>query len=218
MKTFLHTEINSDKSSAFTKLYSWRSPERYWVQRDRAWFTLYTIFFLIVILIGVLIKEFVFILAVLAFAFLWFINAIIPPQISEHTITTVGIRAFGKLYRWKTIKHFWFSERDGVVFLHLDTLVDEKKALTKRVSLILDDKNQDKEIFVILIRFLDFGEKEEISYNYFTNFTDGEYYPLERYLPEDEIAIMHEKKGIAPKESTTTKILNKIPGLNKDSK
>lgn len=217
MKTFLHTNLKQEPNSTFTKLYSWRAPERYWVQRDRAWFTLYTIFFLLIILVGVLIKEFIFILAVLAFAFLWFISALIPPEITEHSVTTVGIRAFGKLYRWKSIKHFWFSEKDGVVFLHLDTLVDETKALTKRISLILNERGQDKEIFDSLIQFVDFGEQEEISYNYFTRFTDGEYYELERYLPEEEIAIMHEKKGIEKKDKTSS-IMNKLPVFKKDSK
>jgi len=215
MKTFLHTEIN--KESVFTKLYSWKAPERFWVQRDRAWFTLYTIFFLLIILIGVLIKEFIFILAVLAFAFLWFVNALIPPQISEYTITTVGIRAFGKLYRWKVIKHFWFSEKDGVDFIHLDIKEDNSKSLTKRISLILNEKGQDKELFDILIRFIDFGEKEEISYSYLTRFTSGEYYNLERYLPEEEVTIMHEKKGIKPKENGLN-ILKKIPGFKNESK
>ncbi|MFS8130947.1 MAG: hypothetical protein ACMG57_03130 [Candidatus Dojkabacteria bacterium] len=217
MKTFLHTEINTDPNNVFTKLYVWKAPERYWVPRDRAWFTIYTIFFLLIILIGVLIKEFVFILAVLAFAFLWFINAIIPPQITEHTITTIGMRVFGKLYRWKDIKHFWFSEKDGVVFLNLDFQEDEKKTLTKRLSLILNDKSQDKDIFAILIKFIDFGEKEEISYSFFTRFTNGEYYEIERYLPEKEIDIMHEEKGIVKKEKKVS-ILKKLPGFKAHSK
>lgn len=217
MKTFLHTEINKEGNNVFTKLYSWRSPERYWVPRDRSWFTVYTIFFLLIILIGVLLQEFIFILAVLAFAFLWFVNALIPPEITEHTITTIGIRAFGKLFRWKSIVHFWFSEKEGVVFLHLDTREDDSKDLVRRISLILNEKDQDKEIFDVLIRFLDFGEKEEISYNYLNRLTDGDYYEIDRYLPEKEIEIMHEKKGIKPKEDKLS-ILNKLPKLKRASK
>lgn len=217
MKTFLHTEINTDPNNVFTKLFVWKSPERYWVPRDRAWFTIYTIFFLLIILVGVLIKEFIFILAVLAFAFLWFVNAIIPPQITEHSITTVGVRAFGKLYKWKDIKHFWFSEKDGVVFLNLDFQEDSKKTLTKRISLILNDKSQDKELFAILIRFIDFGEKEEISYSFFTRFTNGEYYEIDRYLPEEEIEIMQKEKGIAPKQKKVS-IFKKLPGFKSQPK
>ncbi|MEP7103906.1 MAG: hypothetical protein ABI721_04330 [Candidatus Dojkabacteria bacterium] len=224
MKSYLHTDIQTDSNSVFTKLYSWKSPERYWVPRDRAWFTVYTIFFLLIILAGVLLKEFIFILAVLAFAFLWFVNAIIPPEITEHTITTIGVRTYGKLYRWKSIKHFWFSEKDDVVFLHLDIKEDDTKTITKRITLILNEPGQDNVIFDFLIRFIDFGEKEEISFSYLTRLTEGKYYEIEKYLPDEKIKIMHDKKDDVKKNTNEnssnkgTSLLDKLASIKNSSK
>lgn len=185
MKKVLFTEISTDPDNLFTKLYSWRSPERYWTPKSRGWYVGYSLLFVIIIAIGVILKEPIFVLAIISFSFLWFVQGTIPPEIAEHTITTIGIRTYHKLYRWKSIKSFWFSEKNNLVYLNLDVQEDEKKEFTTRVSLIIEENGADKDIFKSLIRFLEYGEKEEIGFNFLTRLTHGIYFDVTKYLEEN---------------------------------
>ena len=183
MKAKLFKDI--DPENPFAKLYTWEAPERVWKQKTRTWYVSYSLFFIIIIAFLALLGEFVLIVAILAFVFLWFIQGAVPPQIVETTITTLGIRTFNKLFRWRNIKKFWFSDKDDHKFLNLEVSEDDNPRFTKRVSLVLKE-NSDQDIFEILIQYVDYGEKDELGFNPLMKILHGSYIPVTNYLPETE--------------------------------
>lgn len=182
----LFTSISGSK--VFEKLYSWEAPEREWSRKDRGWYVAYSLFFILVIAFAAILNEFIFIIAVIAFTFLWFTQAAIPPEIVEHTLTTLGVRTYGKIFKWKNIKHFWFGRRNGIMFLHFE-IVDEETFNTTRIqrlSLIIHDEDEEK-IFKILINYVDYGDRDEVGYNILTKMINGVYIDISKYLPEEYI-------------------------------
>lgn len=169
----------------FKKLYSWSSPERHWVQKDRAWYIVYSLFFLVLIAFLALLGEFLFILLILAFMFLWFVQGATPPVTIEHTVTSLGIRTFDTFFKWKEIKHFWFSKKNNIKYIHFETFNEDKPDFIKRVSLLLNDNDED--LFKILANYLDYGDKEEVGYNIFVHLLNGEYISQEDYLDDKSI-------------------------------
>ncbi len=186
MEKTLHTQITKISEPIFQKVYSWISPERYWFEKDRSWYVIYSFFFVLLIAFLTLLGEYILVLAVIAFVFLWFVQAAMPPQKVEHLITTIGIKTFGKLYKWKDIKNFWFSEKNGIVMLNIDVIDPENpKATFKKRLTLLTNEDEDKEIFTNLIKFIDYGDKEEIGYNLFTQIIYGKHYDITHYLPNE---------------------------------
>jgi hypothetical protein len=180
MNSGLHTSLSEDKN-VFKNIYSWTAPERYWEKKGKEWYLAYSLFFVLIVLVLAVLGEFIMILGVLAFMFLWFAQAYIPPKIVEHSITTIGIRAYDKLYKWKEINHFWFSKKNGVIRLHLEQPIENSK-VTTRVTLIIDDENEDEQIFEILMKFLDYGRREEVGYNILARIINGQYVEIEKYM------------------------------------
>lgn len=183
MKSELFKEI--DPENPFAKLYTWEAPERVWKPKARSWYVSYSLFFVVVIAFLALIGEFILIIAILAFVFLWFIQGAVPPQIVETTITTLGVRTFNRLFRWRNIKKFWFSKKDDHKFLHLEVSEDDNPRFTKRVSLVLNG-DIDMEIFQILVQYSDYGEKNELGYNPLMKILHGTYIEVSNYLPENK--------------------------------
>lgn len=183
----LYTTItkSNEKDFIFTKLYSWESPERDWFPKGREWYVLYSFFFVVIIAIAAILQEYLLIMAVLAFVFLWFIQGATPPQIAEHVITTIGIRTFDKLYKWKNIKHFWFSVKGNTIFLNLDLIDIENNPEHIRTLSLIVNPNEDISIFDTLIKYVDYGDKKEISFNPLTKLVHGHYVHISTYLPED---------------------------------
>lgn len=171
------------EKNPFTKLYTWKSPERHWFPKDRSWYISYSLFFVILIAFLALIGEFILIILVLAFVFLWFAQGATPPETIEHTITSLGIRTFDTFYKWRNIKHFWFSHKSGITYLQLETFDDAKPDFIKRVSLLVNE-NGDEEIFPVLVKYVDYGDEKEIGYNIFMSVINGEYFNQNRYLKE----------------------------------
>ena len=169
----------------FSKLFTWQSPEREWSEKTRAWYVIYSAFFVFVIAIAAILGQYLLIMAVIAFVFLWFTQAAIQPEISEHTITTVGIKSFDKLFKWKNIKQFWVSVKGQTKFLNIDVIEDETKPNTyKRVSIILNE-NDDKEIFFILLNYIDYGDRKEVGFNYLVKILHGDHVDISYYLPDE---------------------------------
>ncbi len=175
----LYTELSTE--NPFTVLFSWKSPERYWYPKNKAWYVSYSLFFVSLIAVLALIGEFILIVAIIAFVFLWFIQGSIPPQETEHTITTLGIRSFDKLYRWRNIKHFWFSYKNDVSLINLEIVEDDNPKFMKRITLLLN-KDDERTIFDILIKYVDYGERDEIGYNFFLKLINGTHIPISHYL------------------------------------
>src|SRR5690606_31691562 len=141
MALSLYTDLKTEQESVFKKLHEWEAPERSWTPKTRSWYVTYSLFFALIVLIAAILREYILILAVIAFAFLWFVQGSIPPQIATYTITSIGIKAFEKLFRFRNIKHFWFSEKNDL-FLNLEIVEDDNPNFVKRVSLIIKPEDE----------------------------------------------------------------------------
>jgi len=190
----LFTQLTED--NPFKKIYSWISPERHWTEKARSWYISYSLFFIVLIAFMALIGEYLFILVILSFVFLWFVQGATPPHDVEHTITSLGIRTFDTFFKWKNIRHFWFSKKAGIVYLQLETFEDAKPDFIKRISLLMKD-GDDPKLFNLLVQFIDYGDKKEVGYSIILNLLNGEYFDQNRYLEDDTETF---NKLPAPKE------------------
>lgn len=195
----------------FKKIFSWNAPERAWSEKTRAWYVLYSFFFVVLIAIVAILGQTFLILAIIAFIFLWFTQASIPPQIREHSITTIGIKTFEKMFKWSSIKHFWFSSKEGYNYLNLDLVEnDPANENLKRISLIIDPTNEF-EIFNTLINYIDYGDTKEIDYNILTRLLQGKHKDISLFLPENlytqeqYIEITDESATQSPKKKKSKK-------------
>lgn len=89
----------------------WSSPARPFKERTREFYTtiLSLAFLLGVILL--LLKEFLLIGVIMAFAFLSYVLATHKPEDVNHQITTLGITTDGKLFKWEELSQFWITKQ-----------------------------------------------------------------------------------------------------------
>lgn len=169
----------------FERLFTWQSPERAWEPKERQWYVLYSLFFVLIILITIILSEYLLTLAIIAFVFLWFTHASIPPDTVEHTVTSLGIKTFDKLYKWNQIKHYWFSIKENVHYLHLDIIENlDKPDFMRRLSLIISTEDEE-DLFFLLLERVDYGDKDEISFNILTKILHGNHIDISKYLPDE---------------------------------
>lgn len=178
---------NLKRNNVLQTLYAWQAPERDWHPKSRDWYVIYTSLFTILISMALILGEFILVFLILAFVFLWFTQASVPPEIVEHKITGLGIKTYSKVYKWKQIKHYWFSRRENTYFLNLDILdLDITKNLdrTQRLSLILNEEDLD-DVFYALLNFVDYGDTDEIGFNFVTRHLHGDYIGVDDFFPDD---------------------------------
>lgn len=185
----LHTSLEeSVKKASYAPIYTWQSRERYWTQKDRSWYVMYASFFVLLIAFAAILQEFILIIAIVAFVFLWFVQASIPPEIVSHSITKLGLKTYGKLFKWDQIKHFWFSEKQGVKYIQFELAETTENALPyKRLTLLLEN-DEDVDLFELLIEKIDYGDKEEISFNPITQIINGRHIDLKEYMPDNFVS------------------------------
>lgn len=183
----LYTAINKITSDPIQYLFAWKSPERIWKLKDRSWYVIYSFFFVVLITLLAIMGDVILIVLIMAFALLWFVQGSIEPQEVEHIITTIGIKTFNKLYKWKDIQDFWFSKKDDHILLNLDLYIEDnhESEFKKRISLIVNKEEQEY-IFDILIKTLDYADKDLASYNIITHITNGEFIDVNHFLPNEE--------------------------------
>lgn len=184
MATNLFTTLEKPNKDRYATLFTWQSRERYWTPKDRSWYVMYASFFVLLIAFAAILQEFILIIAIVAFVFLWFIQASIPPGILVHSVTKIGIKTFGKLFKWKQIRHFWFSEKHGVKYLHLELSEDLYEALPYKRLTMLCENDEDYQLFDLLIGEVDYGDKDEIGYSFLTAITNGKHIDLKEYMPD----------------------------------
>jgi len=182
----LFTEL---KSTGFNTLYEWTAPDRLWKEKNKSWFVKYGLIFSFFILFAALIGQFLFLITILCFAFLWYIQGIIPPEYSRISLTNLGVKAFGRVIKWQEIKHFWFSEKNGEFLLNLDTLVpfSNNEMRVERVSLVVNNYTLVKEIFSIIVEHCDYGDKEEVGFNFLLEILLGKHISMDEFLDKEII-------------------------------
>ncbi len=180
----LYTDLNKGK---YYELYQWTTQSRIWEEKPREWYIGYSALFIFLVIIGLLIGQLIFVLAIIAFSFLWFTHAIIPPDIVVYQIMNSGIKFYDQLVRWSEIRHFWFSKKGDNILLHLDTYIEQAnlEILFKRISILVPNENVMKEIFEILEGYIDYGDKVEVGFNFLTKLVHGEHVTMDTFIREN---------------------------------
>ncbi|MCA9381182.1 hypothetical protein KC678_02865 [Candidatus Dojkabacteria bacterium] len=180
----LHTDIGKAKKN-FESIFEWTSAERPWEPKQRAWYVYYSLFFLVFIAYAALRGQYLLMLMIISFVFLWFIQGATPPQESKHIITTLGIKTFNKLFKWNSIKYYWFSIKGEYAFLNLDVIDKEFTSghRVHRLSLLINPNDMEK-LFEILSKYIDYGNHEEVAYNVMTRAINGKYIDIFNFLSD----------------------------------
>lgn len=181
----LHTDLKNDDETV-RYILEWESPDRLWKEKDRSWFVIYSFFFVVIIAMLFLMGEFLLIILVLAFMFLWYVQGTIPPTIVHHVISTLGIKSEKTLYKWKDIDSFWFSKKEDFYFLNLEVIVDDRKdsEYKRRIS-ILTTSVEPKMLFNLLIKNIDYGSRNKIGANILNQIVYGEYVEVDEFMLKD---------------------------------
>ena len=77
---------------------------------------------------------------VIAFAFVSYVLAAIPPENIEHTLTNRGVRTGEKLFRWGDLQRYWISEKYGQRMIQIQTYL----VFPGRLLLMLSGADEEK--------------------------------------------------------------------------
>ena len=102
-------------------LLTWQAPVRLVAPGNRQ---IYTTAIVILSLIGIIFAiagEWLFIATLAALFFAYYLWSTIPPENTEYSLTTWGIRAHGRLYRWTEMDRWWLDTKWGKPLLSIDT-------------------------------------------------------------------------------------------------
>ena len=130
-------------------LLQWEAPERAFTKRGKTYFRNLFAILLVLAAIAVFFKEFLLAGVLLALGFVQYALGTTPPRTSKHEITSHGIKTHGHEYVWEDLADFWYTEKDGVTVLSIDT----KRLFPGRLFLILSGVSKDR-VGKILRRYL----------------------------------------------------------------
>ncbi len=121
-------------------LLEWTAPSRPYKVRSREFYTtILSIAFLLGVIL-LLLKEFLLIGVIMAFAFLSYVLATYKPEDAKHQITTSGIRTDDKLYEWDKLTNFWLKKQWDQEVVICKTLA----ALPGVILLVVDPDKREK--------------------------------------------------------------------------
>jgi len=126
-------------------LLEWTAPARPYKTRSREFYTtIASIAFLLAVIL-LLVKEFLLIGVIIAFAFLSYILATHKPEDAKHQLTTMGIRTDGKLWAWETLTNFWLKKQWSQEVVICKTIT----ALPGVILLVIDPAKREEIIKTI---------------------------------------------------------------------
>lgn len=138
-------------------LLAWQAAARPFERKDKEFYTTAGSIIFLVCVILLFVKEFLFIMAIIAFAFFYYIITSVPPEEIEHRITNKGIYVIDKLYEWDQLGRFWFDRKMGQEVL----MVENYLGLPPRLMIVLG--KQTKETIQPLMEKYLLMEKPDLS-------------------------------------------------------
>ncbi|MGI5828532.1 MAG: hypothetical protein ACOX6V_05955 [Patescibacteria group bacterium] len=119
----------------------WKAPARVFVKHDREFYTTVGAIIFLICIILLFLKEFLFILVIIAFAFFAYVLFSTPPELVEHEITSRGVRSMGKLYYWDQLGRYWIDQRvEGTEVLYIENFA----GLPTRLMMLLEKRTGGK--------------------------------------------------------------------------
>lgn len=137
-------------------VYTWKSPSRPFMRRNREVFTTLGAMIILVSLILLFAKEIMLIAVIVSAFFVFYALNTTPPEFVEHKVMTNGIDSAGHFYSFKDLRDFWFSDRYGHEVLYINT----KAKFPGRLVMLLNGESEEK-IKGLLLKNLTFREKPE---------------------------------------------------------
>ena len=143
------------KEKDIVTFFKWVAPSRSFKKRDKEYFINLGVLVFFISLIFLFFQEFIVIITIwVLFGILYIFSTIEPDQVS-HRITDRGVEFAGYEYKWRDLTSFYFSKKNNVNILYLNT----KKTLPGRIYLIISSEIDHEKIYDVLKTHLDFVEK-----------------------------------------------------------
>ncbi len=136
-------------------LLTWKSPARPFKKRDREYFTTIGAIVFLLAVILLFLKEWLLIAVIIALMFVAYILSSVPPEETEHKITTRGVFTGNRHYDWENLNKFWFSERWKQAILHVET----KLRFPGQLTVLLGETDKE-EIEKALSKYLTLEQPE----------------------------------------------------------
>lgn len=149
-------ETEPEKPVQLKTLLEWQAPIRPFKKRDREYYTTIAAIVFLLAVILLFLKEWLLIAVMTAMMFVAYVLATVKPELIEHQITTRGVSSGGKMYKWKDLGRFWFSNKWNNDILHIDTRLQ----FPGQLMLLLGEVNK-KEVKEILQRNVQYEVPEE---------------------------------------------------------
>ena len=160
-------------------LYKWEAPSRVHTRRNRQWYWTVALVVMAIVVILAFFQELALIAAVIAFMFVIYVVATVPPGDIEYRLTDHGFETGDPkkpeeltAYTWEQIDTFWFSFKQGREVLNLDT----KISFPARLS-VLFNRTDRKRIVDILEEKLPYKAAPKRKQGWLERMSDGVYIP-----------------------------------------
>ncbi len=165
-------EIETKKVVQNIKLFSWEAMDRLPIKYNNKSFLILVAASLAFILLLAVLGHYFLMGCVIALVFLIYVLGTTKPQKVTHTITARGVDTGNRLYQWYLLKNFYFSNKDGQIFMIIETNLNVPGALVFLVG-----KEDQGALFVILQEKLLYKDIRKQSWLEKQNY--GTYIPLE---------------------------------------
>lgn len=120
-------------------LLSWEGASRPFRKKNKTYYLTTSAIIILLILIAFVIQHFLLIATLLAFSFVVYVLAFVPPQDIDYKISTSGITIGERFYLWKELDSFWFKEKEG----HQVMIVKTRLKFPAQLLLVLKDHDQE---------------------------------------------------------------------------
>lgn len=113
------SQTKMEEYAPIKSIYKWKAPLRIFNPKGQSWYVTVAFVVIIVVAYSALTANFFLIIALIALLVLVYALNVYPPPIVEHEIINKGIKAFNKVYLWRTIRSFWITERSNHYLIHI---------------------------------------------------------------------------------------------------
>jgi len=128
------------------KLFSWEAKDRLPIKYSNKTFLILVASSLAFILLLAVLGHYFLMGCVIALVFLIYVLGTTKPQQVTHTVTARGIDTQNRLYEWYLLKNFYFTNKDGQLFLIIETFLNVPGALVFLVG------EKDKSALFVLLQ------------------------------------------------------------------
>ncbi len=165
-------EVETKKVIQNIKLFSWEAKDRLPIKYNNNSFLILVAASLAFILLLAVLGHYFLMGCIIAMVFLIYVLGTTKPQTVIHTVTARGIETGNRLYQWYLLKNFYFSNKEGQIFMIVETNLNIPGALVFLVG-----KKDQGPLFVLLQEKLLYKDVRKQGWLEKQNY--GTYIPLE---------------------------------------